>query len=249
MPTTKHQVQLEHAVSKGERVEIDWTHKESLRAGTLLCDDHGPVLRAVGFHLEPGEPERPGRALRLFAAQRDLTPGLWEGLHVERRGWSVAWVTLSDKGARGERIDTAGPLVGEMLGEHLDVSLTMGYLLPDDQSSLQLLLMDLAWGQGVDLIVTTGGTGVAPRDVAPDATLRVIEKRLPGMERAMTSESLAKTPHAMISRAVAGTLGLSLIINLPGSPKAVRECLGVVLPALRHTLEKLHGDPSDCGGA
>jgi molybdenum cofactor synthesis domain-containing protein len=94
--------------------------------------------------------------------------------------------------------------------------------------------------------MTTGGTGVAPRDITPEATLAVIEKRLPGYERAMTAASLAKTPHGAVSRAVAGTLGRAIIVNMPGSPKAVRECLEPLVPTLSHTLEKLHGDPSDC---
>jgi len=111
---------------------------------------------------------------------------------------------------------------------------------------LKSLLVDLSLKQGFDLIMTTGGTGVGPRDITPEATLAVIEKRLPGYERAMTRASLQKTPHGAISRAIAGTLGESLIVNMPGSPKAVKECLEPLLPTLKHTLEKLQGDPSDC---
>jgi molybdenum cofactor synthesis domain-containing protein len=98
-----------------------------------------------------------------------------------------------------------------------------------------------------DLILTTGGTGMSPRDVTPDATLKVIEKEVPGFSEAMRAESLRKTPHAMISRAIAGVRGSCLIVNLPGSPKSVKENLGVILPALPHALSKLKGDPTECG--
>jgi molybdenum cofactor synthesis domain-containing protein len=98
-----------------------------------------------------------------------------------------------------------------------------------------------------DLILTTGGTGLSPRDVTPDATLKVIDKEVPGFSEAMRAESLKKTPHAMISRAIVGTRGTSLIVNLPGSPKSVKENLSVILPALPHALSKLKGDPSECG--
>ena len=132
------------------------------------------------------------------------------------------------------------------MGEKLELSVIQGFVIPDEVSRLKGLLVDLALNQGFDLIMTTGGTGVAPRDITPEATLAVIEKRLPGYERAMTAASLVKTPHGAISRAVAGTLGPALIVNMPGSPKAVAECLEPLLPTLRHTLDKLHGDPSDC---
>jgi molybdenum cofactor synthesis domain-containing protein len=98
-----------------------------------------------------------------------------------------------------------------------------------------------------DLILTTGGTGLSPRDVTPDATLEVIDKEVPGFSEAMRAESLKKTPHAMISRAITGIRGSSLIVNLPGSPKSVRENLSVILPALPHALSKLKGDPTECG--
>jgi len=163
-----------------------------------------------------------------------------------RRGYSLAWVTLSDKGAAGERVDESGPLIGKAVKKKLDLDLVQGFVIPDEAARLKGLLADLALNQGFDLIMTTGGTGVGPRDVTPEATLAVIEKRLHGYERAMTAASLAKTPHGAISRAVAGTLGQAVIVNMPGSPKAVAECLEPLLPTLKHTLEKLQGDPSDC---
>lgn len=165
---------------------------------------------------------------------------------VAKQGYALAWVTLSDKGYVGAREDQAGPLIAELVGGDLSVALVQGYLIPDDPRRLRSLLVGLALEQQFDLVLTTGGTGVGPRDITPETTLSVIEKRLPGMETAMLQTALLKTAHAVISRAVVGTLGQSLIINLPGSPKAVRENLGALLPALRHTLAKLQGDQSDC---
>lgn len=169
-------------------------------------------------------------------------------LSVRREGWSLAWVTVSDKGYVGQREDTAGPAVYQALSRTLDLSLAQGYVVPDDERMLQALIVRLALDQQFDLVVTTGGTGVAPRDVTPEATLAVIHKRLPGLERAMTQASLEKTPHGALSRAVCGVVGQSLVMNLPGSPKAVGECLAAVSGALAHGLAKIAGDPSDCAG-
>ena len=113
-------------------------------------------------------------------------------LDVESDGLAVAWITLSDKGSRGEREDTSGPTVEEMCEERLNMRYCLGHIIPDDISQLKALLTDLALMQCFDLIVTTGGTGVAPRDITPEATLTVLEKRLPGIEHAMTAASLAK---------------------------------------------------------
>jgi molybdenum cofactor synthesis domain-containing protein len=164
-----------------------------------------------------------------------------------RRGFSLAWITLSDKGSRGERIDASGPAIRDAAMEAMEVGLARGMIIPDEPELLKAALVDCCLFQGFDLVFTTGGTGVGPRDITPEVTLPLLDKRLPGFERAMTQTSLAKTPHAMISRAVAGTMGLSLVLNLPGSPKAVRENMHAVLPALRHAVEKLQGDSRDCG--
>lgn len=154
-------------------------------------------------------------------------------------------VTVSDKGSRGEREDLSGKEVVRLL-EELPISVRETVIIPDEQDQIRRTLIELADGKGLDLIVTTGGTGVTPRDVTPDATLEVIDKALPGMAEAMRQESLKKTPHAMISRAVVGIRGRTLIINLPGSPRSVRENLAVVLPALKHALEKIRGDETEC---
>jgi molybdopterin adenylyltransferase len=159
----------------------------------------------------------------------------------------TAIITLSDKGSIGERVDESGLVIREMLSgmgaviDHYEV-------LPDDTARIIGVLTRLADSGTIDLIVTTGGTGVAPRDVTPEATRAVIDRELPGMAEAMRAESLKKTPHAMISRAVAGVRKQTLIVNLPGSPRAVRENLAVILPALSHAIEKIQGDPSDCAG-
>lgn len=153
---------------------------------------------------------------------------------------------MSDKGAVGEREDKAGPLIAEMIKNALPSVLIQGYLIPDECNELKALIMHLAHVSRFDLILTTGGTGVGPRDVSPEATMSVIDKRLPGFERAITAVGMEKTPHAMISRAVAGTIGESVVVNFPGSPKAVKESLEAVIPALKHTIDKLQGDKSDC---
>jgi molybdopterin adenylyltransferase len=168
-------------------------------------------------------------------------------LRVHKEGLSLAWVTLSDKGAAGEREDASGPRMEELARRGLPIAHAQGFLLPDDPMRLKALLLDLAVRQRFDLILTSGGTGLGPRDTTPEAVGAVLDKRLPGFERAMLMTSLQKTPHAMISRAVAGTIAESLVITLPGSLKAVTENLEAVLPAVKHAIEKLQGDPADCG--
>ena len=157
----------------------------------------------------------------------------------------AAIITLSDKGAAGQREDESGQIIRELIAGQ-GVSIVHSEILPDEKSRIIETLKRLSDSGNVDLILTTGGTGVAPRDVTPEATLTVIDRELPGMAEAMRAESLKKTPHAMISRAVAGIRKQTLIVNLPGSPKAARENLSVILPALPHTIEKIKGDPSDC---
>lgn len=165
---------------------------------------------------------------------------------VVRKGYALAWITLSDKGAAGQRKDESGPLIARMVAEQMPLCHEQGFLLPDEKMQLQVLLVTLA-SQGYDFIVTTGGTGLSPRDITPEATLAVIDKRLYGFEQAMTLCSLHKTPHGAISRAIAGTCCRSIIVNLPGSKKAVHENIAAILPAVPHALAKLQGDSVDCG--
>jgi len=158
----------------------------------------------------------------------------------------VGVVTVSDRGYRGGREDISGKVIREMVTE-LDVEISFQTTIPDDKEEIRKTLIHGADELDLDLIVTTGGTGVSPRDVTPDATLEVIDREILGFAEAMRMEGLKKTPHAIISRAVCGVRGRTLIINLPGSPKAVREDLAVVLPAIPHTIAKIQGDPTECG--
>lgn len=157
----------------------------------------------------------------------------------------IGVVTLSDKGSQGQRVDESGPVVQAMLADVGVVDRVA--ILPDDAESIASLLVAWADQERLDLIVTTGGTGLSPRDVTPQATLQSIDYEIPGMAEVMRMQSLKKTPHAMLSRAVVGVRGQTMIVNLPGSPKAARENLEALMPALPHALAKLAGDPADCG--
>jgi molybdopterin adenylyltransferase len=156
---------------------------------------------------------------------------------------TVAVLTMSDKGSRGEREDLSGPLIEGMLKE-IGAEVKYYEILPDEKGPIKEKLIE--YSRKVDLILTTGGTGLSPRDVTPEATLEVIDRQVPGIAEAMRAEGLEKTRRAMLSRAVAGVKGNSLIINLPGSPKAVRENLAVILDVIPHAIEKIKGDSSEC---
>jgi molybdenum cofactor synthesis domain-containing protein len=157
-------------------------------------------------------------------------------------------ITVSDRGARGERADGSGPEIAGIL-QAAGMEIVGRQIVPDEKADIRRLLIEWSDDKCVDLILTTGGTGVSPRDVTPDATREVIEREIPGMAETMRRHSAAVTPHAMISRALAGIRGRTLIINLPGSPKGARENLSVLLPALAHAIEKIKGDETDCGAA
>ena len=159
--------------------------------------------------------------------------------------FKVAILTISDRGSKGEREDLSGPLIREMVKD-LPAEVIHYEVIPDEKEVIIKALKKSADRLKADLILTTGGTGLSPRDVTPDATLKVIGKEVPGFSEAMRAESLKKTPHAMISRAIVGIRGSTLIVNLPGSPQSVKENLSVILPALPHALSKLKGDPSEC---
>ena len=154
-------------------------------------------------------------------------------------------LTVSDKGARGLREDESGKVVRRLLEAH-GFEVVKQDIIPDDQQQIAETLVEWVDGERLSLIITSGGTGLSPRDVTPQATEQVIDYPVPGMAEAMRAESLKKTPHAMISRAMVGVRKASLIINLPGSPRGAEENLSVVLPALDHGLSKLAGDMADC---
>ncbi len=165
---------------------------------------------------------------------------------METEIFTCAVLTVSDKGAAGQRRDTAGPAVAEMLADQgLTVAATG--MVADDEASIRQALCRWIDEQGIDFVVTVGGTGVAPRDVTPEATRAVLHREVPGLAEAMRRASCEKTPHAMLSRGLAGIRGRSLVVNLPGSEKAARENLAVLLPALAHCLAKIKGSAADCG--
>lgn len=157
----------------------------------------------------------------------------------------VAVITLSDSGYAGKRSDLSGPAIQEMVEER-GWTVVQTTLLPDRREMLERELRRLCDGGLADLILTTGGTGFSPTDVTPEATMAVVERPTPGIPEAMRYYSLQITPRAMLSRAAAGIRGRTLIVNLPGSPKAVRECLQAILPALDHGLEILKGTGGNC---
>jgi len=155
-------------------------------------------------------------------------------------------LTISDRCSRGECEDLAGPAINELMNS---VATNIDYsIVPDETDKISAALIRMSDELGADIILTTGGTGFAPRDVTPEATAAVIERFTPGISEAIRAESLKITPRAMLSRAVSGIRGKSLIINLPGSPKAVRESLAVVMPVLPHAVETMSGNTQSCGG-
>jgi molybdopterin adenylyltransferase len=158
--------------------------------------------------------------------------------------FKIGIITASDKGARGEREDISGRTIANLLADFGAVNEYT--VVPDEQDLLSREMIRMADEQGIDLILTTGGTGLGPRDVTPEATLAVIDRIVPGIPEAIRAKSLEKTSRAMLSRAVAGMRGRTLIINLPGSPRGVEECLAVVLPALEHGLAIMKGEASEC---
>ncbi len=241
----------------GENLVVSGIDFSSLPVGTLLqcgdvllemtqigkeCHTHCAIYQVVGDCIMPREGVfarvlrggviRPGDTMEIVPRQG-------------KRPYQAAVITLSDKGSRGERIDESGPMIAQTLQERgYDVVETL--LLPDGEEELKRQLMRLTDQRQVDLILTTGGTGFSPRDVTPEATLAVATRPVPGIAEAMRSASLTITKRAMLSRAVSVIRGKTLIINLPGSPKACRECMTVFLDTIPHGMDLLRGDAGDC---
>ena len=157
----------------------------------------------------------------------------------------AAILILSDKGAKGERIDTSGPALHDWLTVH-GAEVIKTSLIPDEESQIEETLKSWADADDLDIIITCGGTGVSPRDVTPDATRKVLDREVPGLGEEMRRASAAITPHALLSRAIAGIRKSTLIVNLPGSPKGAIENLSAIWAAIPHGVAKMKGDPADC---
>ena len=207
------------------------------------CHSHCQIFHRVGDCIMPRE--------GVFATVEQggvLSTGMTITVHLPAADAPLraAVVTLSDKGSRGERVDTAGPRAAELLAA-AGYEVVEQVLLPDVQAKIERELKRLADSRQVDLIITTGGTGMAPRDVTPEATLAVATRSVPGIAEAIRAGSLAITKRAMLSRGVSVLRNSTLIVNLPGSKKAVEEALEIVLPVLEHGIRLAKGTDGECG--
>jgi molybdenum cofactor synthesis domain-containing protein len=160
-------------------------------------------------------------------------------------GYTCAILTISDKGSRGQRQDTSGPQLHKQLTEN-NIVVTAHAIVPDNIEAIQGAIIRWVDNDNIDLIISTGGTGVSPSDLTPEATLPILDKEIPGISEAMRMASFAKTTNAVLSRGVAGIRNQSLVINLPGSEKAARENLEAILPCLHHAIYKIKGGDKDC---
>ena len=241
----------------GENLVVEGFDFRALPVGTLLrcgdvllemtqigkeCHSHCEIFKRMGECIMPTQ--------GVFA--RVLEPGeirVGDEMEIqprtEPRPWQAAVITLSDKGARGERRDESGPAIAKRLAE-AGYEVVEQLLLADEAAPLKAQLMRLADQRQPDLILTTGGTGFGPRDITPEATLAVAHRNAPGIAEAMRAASLAITPRAMLSRAASVIRGKTLIINLPGSPKACMECMDVFLDTIPHAMGLLRGAVEDC---
>jgi molybdenum cofactor synthesis domain-containing protein len=206
------------------------------------CHDRCAIFHQAGDCVMPRE----GIFARVLEGGR-ISPG--DGIVLLKNSLIVAAVlTVSDKGSRGEREDTSGDALEEGL-RGLGVASVERALVPDERDDIAAALRRWADETAVNLVLTTGGTGMTSRDVTPEATLAVLDRQAPGFAEAMRAGSLASTPHAMISRAVSGMRGRTLIINMPGSPNACREQFAMIAKALPHAVEKLQDRGGDCAPA
>ena len=241
----------------GENLVVEGFDFRALPVGTLLrcgdvllemtqigkeCHSHCEIYKKMGDCIMPHE--------GVFA--RVLEPGeihVGDEMVIEPRSgvrpWQAAVITLSDKGARGEREDKSGPAIAERL-ERSGYEVVERLLLADDQAALRAALIRLCDQRQLDLILTTGGTGFSPRDTTPEATLSVATRLAPGIAEAIRAESLKITKHAMLSRGASVIRGKTLIINLPGSPKACMESMDVFMDAIPHAMGLLRNEVQDC---
>ena len=224
-----------HALPVGTRLRVGEAELEVTQIGKE-CHAHCQIYQQVGMCIMPTE----GIFTKVIRGGEIRAGDVIEILPNIR----AAVITMSDKGAAGLREDKSGPALVEALQGHALVN--EQFVIPDEYEQIKTELTRLADSGSVDIILTTGGTGLAPRDVTPEATLAVVERLVPGIPEAMRAESHKITDRAMLSRAQAGVRGRALIINLPGSPKAAVECLQVVLPVLAHAVETLRGEAYEC---
>ncbi len=244
----------------GENLVVDGIDFRSLPVGTRLlagdvvleltqigkeCHSHCAIYQKMGECIMPTE--------GVFARVRRggvIRPGDWMRTEPPRadRPLTAAVITLSDKGAAGQRRDESGPAARSLL-EEAGYEVAELLLLPDEPEQLKEQLIRLADSRQVDLVVTSGGTGFSPRDQTPEATMAVAERNAPGIAEAIRYQSMAVTSRAMLGRGVSVIRGKTLIVNLPGSPKAVRESLGFILEPLEHGLRILRGSASECAGS
>lgn len=202
------------------------------------CHSHCEIYKTMGDCIMPRE----GVFARVIEGGEIKTGDSIEPV------FTAAVITLSDKGYKGEREDKSGPLACEML-KNQGYSITESIILPDDREMLEERLIDFSDNKNVNLIITTGGTGFSTRDITPEATLNVCTRRAPGISEAIRFYSMTITKRAMLSRGESGIRGKTLIVNLPGSPKAVRESLEYILPELEHGIRILCEKEKECGGA
>lgn len=241
----------------GENLVVEGFDFRALPVGTLLrcgdvllemtqigkeCHSHCEIYKRMGECIMPTQGVF-ARVLELgeirVGDEMEIQP------RTEPRPWQAAVITLSDKGAKGERRDESGPAIAKRLTE-AGYEVVEQLLLADEAAPLKAQLMRLADQRQLDLILTTGGTGFGPRDITPEATLAVAHRNAPGIAEAMRAASLAITPRAMLSRAASVIRGKTLIINLPGSPKACMECMDVFLDTIPHAMGLLRGAVEDC---
>ena len=228
----------------GSRVRLGADVVLSMTQIGKVCHDRCRIYHLTGDCIMP----RLGLFARVAHGGRASVGDTAEVLEVVPRAHFQAVVlTISDRCSRGETQDTAGPAVAERLKELLSAHVYVTEIIPDEVEIISERLKHYSDGHSIDLAVTVGGTGFSPRDVTPEATRGVVHRLTPGLDEAMRAASVAKTPHAMLSRGVSGIRGSTLIVNLPGSRRAAVENLDAIIPALGHGLRKLRGDPADCG--
>ncbi len=228
----------------GSRLRVGPTAELVITQIGKVCHAHCAIYHQTGDCIMP----RLGLFARVVTAG-PIAPGdaVERVLVVPRVAFQVVVLTISDRCSRGEAIDTAGPAVARRVAAGLPGHVYTARILPDEQAQIEAALRHYSDGHSIDLVLAVGGTGMAPRDVTPEAVAAVVTRRTPGLDEAMRQASAAHTNRAMLSRAVSGVRQQTLIISLPGSERAAVENLEALLPALGHGLDKLRGDPGDCG--